>query len=138
MIAGLPDDEGSPYGLGVWITDRDGHQIVGHSGGMVGYVAQMLCDMDAGIGVIALANGPGGARTVAEYALDLARAASEGAALPDPPADAAADLMPYVGRRTAGRVGSPSMRPTSTRPTTPTWPGRSCGSAGAKAGASTT
>ena len=97
MIAGLPDDEGSPYGLGVWITDRDGHQIVGHSGGMVGYVAQMLCDMDAGIGVIALANGPGGARTVAEYALDLARAASEGAALPDPPADAAADLMPYVG-----------------------------------------
>ncbi|HET7171830.1 MAG TPA: serine hydrolase domain-containing protein [Gaiellales bacterium] len=97
MIAGLPDDEGSPYGLGVWITERKGHRIVGHSGGMVGYVAQMLCDMDAGLGVISLANGPGGARTVAEYALDLARAEHEGADLPDPPADGAADLTPYHG-----------------------------------------
>jgi len=98
MIDGLPDDEGSPYGLGVWITERNGHRIVGHSGGMVGYVAQMLCDMDAGLGVISLANGPGGARLVAEHALDLARAEHEGAALPDPPASGAADLRPYAGR----------------------------------------
>jgi D-alanyl-D-alanine carboxypeptidase len=97
MIDGLPDDEGVPYGLGLWITERDGHRIVGHSGGMVGYVAQMLCDMDAGIGVIALANGPSGARVVAEYAVDLARAEHEGAALPDPPADSPADLSAYVG-----------------------------------------
>jgi hypothetical protein len=97
MIDGLPDDEGTPYGLGLWVADRNGHRIVGHSGGMVGYVAQMLCDMDAGIGVIALANGPGGARAVAEYALDLARAEREGEALPDPPADGPPDLSEYAG-----------------------------------------
>jgi hypothetical protein len=97
MLEALPDDEGSPYGLGVWIADRDGHRIVGHSGGMVGYVAQMLCDMDAGVGVIALANGPSGARTVAEYGLDLARAEREGAELPDPTRDGPVDLTPYLG-----------------------------------------
>ena len=98
MIEGLPDDEGIPYGLGLAITDRNGHQVVGHSGGMVGYVAQMLCDMDAGVGAIALSNGPAGARTVAEYALDLARAEHEGAPLPDPPGDPAVDLSAYAGR----------------------------------------
>jgi D-alanyl-D-alanine carboxypeptidase len=97
MIDGLPDDEGTPYGLGLWITDRNGHRVVGHSGGMVGYVAQMLCDMDAGVGVIALSNGPAGARTVAEYALDLARAEHEGADLPDPPVDPGVDLSACVG-----------------------------------------
>lgn len=98
MIDGVPDEEGTPYGLGLAITDRGGHQVVGHSGGMVGYVAQMLCDMDAGVGVIALANGPAGATTVAEYALDLARAEHEGADLPDAPGDPVADLSAYVGR----------------------------------------
>jgi D-alanyl-D-alanine carboxypeptidase len=98
MIDGLPDDEGIPYGLGLAITERGGHQVVGHSGGMVGYVAQMLCDMDAGIGAIALSNGPSGARTVAEYALDLARAERDGADLPDPPGDPAIDLTAYAGR----------------------------------------
>jgi D-alanyl-D-alanine carboxypeptidase len=97
MIDGVPD-EGIPYGLGLRITDRDGHTVVGHSGGMVGYVAQMLCDMDAGVGAIALANGPSGARTVAEYALDVARAEREGAALPDLQADDRLDLGDRSGR----------------------------------------
>ena len=98
MIEGLPDDEGTPYGLGLWVTDRNGHQVVGHSGGMVGYVAQMLGDMDAGVGAVALSNGPAGAGTVAEYALDLARAEREEADLPDPPRDRAIDLSAYLGR----------------------------------------
>jgi D-alanyl-D-alanine carboxypeptidase len=98
MTDGVPDDEGIPYGLGLRITERAGHTVVGHSGGMVGYVAQMLCDMDAGVGTIALSNGPSGARTTAEYALDLARAEREGAALPDPPDDDRLDLGDRVGR----------------------------------------
>jgi hypothetical protein len=53
--------------------------------------------MDAGIGVIALANGPSGARTVAEYGLDLARAEREGADLPDPAGNGPVDLTPYLG-----------------------------------------
>ena len=97
MTDGVPDDEGIPYGLGLRITERAGHTVVGHSGGMVGYVAQMLCDMDAGVGTIALSNGPSGARTVAEYALDLARAEWERAALPDPPAEDRLDLGDRVG-----------------------------------------
>jgi D-alanyl-D-alanine carboxypeptidase len=98
MTEGLPDDEGVPYGLGLGISERAGHTLVGHSGRMVGYVAQMLCDMDAGLGATALANGPAGARTVAEYALDLARAESEGAPLPDTPAPDAVDLGDRAGR----------------------------------------
>jgi CubicO group peptidase (beta-lactamase class C family) len=106
MTDGVPDDEGIPYGLGLRITERTGHTVVGHSGGVVGYVAQMLCDIDAGVGTIALSNGPSGARTVAEYALDLARAEWEGAALPEPPAGDRLDL----GDR-AGRYGPVTMTP---------------------------
>ena len=98
MIDGVPDDEGEPYGLGLRISQRDGHTIVAHSGGMVGYVAQMLCDMDDEVGAIALTNGPAGATTVAEYALDLARAQTAQAALPDPPADEGLDLGERAGR----------------------------------------
>jgi D-alanyl-D-alanine carboxypeptidase len=98
MVDGVPDDEGIPYGLGLRVTERDGRLVVGHSGGMVGYVAQMLCDMDAGVGTIALSNGPSGARAVAEYALDLARAEWEEAALPDPPVEDRLDLGDRVGR----------------------------------------
>ncbi len=98
MIDGVPDDEGVPYGLGLRIAERGGHTVVGHSGGMVGYVAQMLCDMDAGVGTIALANGPAGARTAAEYALDLARARKAGEPLPDPPAGEVLDLGDRAGR----------------------------------------
>jgi D-alanyl-D-alanine carboxypeptidase len=109
MIDGLPDDEGIPYGLGLAITERGGHQVAGHSGGMVGYVAQMLCDLDAGVGAIALSNGPAGARTVAEYALDLARAEREGADLPDPPGDPAVDLSAYAGRYGPVTVSEPGI-----------------------------
>jgi hypothetical protein len=98
MTEGVPDDEGIPYGLGLRITERAGHLVVGHSGGMVGYVAQMLCDMDGGVGTVALSNGPSGARTVAEYALDLALAERAGSALPDPPDDDRLDLGDRSGR----------------------------------------
>jgi len=65
---------------------------------MVGYVAQMLCDMDAGVGAIVLSNGPSGASSVADYALDLARAEVERSALPDPPAAEASDPGDGAGR----------------------------------------
>ena len=98
MTDGLPDDEGTPYGLGLSITGTEGHTVVGHTGSMVGYRANMLCDLDSGVGAVALVNGPKGARVLAEYALALARAAREGTALPDPPPDPQPDLVPYTGR----------------------------------------
>ena len=105
MIDGLPDDEGTPYGLGVWITDRDGHQVVGHSGGMVGYVAQMLCDMDAGSASSRSRTAPGGARrspsTPSTWPVRSAREPTL-RIRPGP----SADLSAYVGR--TGRSRSPS------------------------------
>jgi hypothetical protein len=64
--------------------------------------------MDAGVGTIALSNGPSGASAVADYALDLVRAAGEGAALPDPPTAEALDLGERPGRYgpiTVGETG---------------------------------
>jgi D-alanyl-D-alanine carboxypeptidase len=98
MTDGLPDDEGVPYGLGLSIEERDGHTLVGHSGAMVGYRAQLACDLDAGVGAVVLVNGPRGSRPVADYALALGRAVRAGEPLPDVPADTPADLSEYVGR----------------------------------------
>jgi Beta-lactamase len=48
---------GDRYGYGLDIH-ADGF---GHGGDMLGYVARMLVDSEAGIGVVALVNGLGGA-----------------------------------------------------------------------------
>ena len=61
-----PGDE--PYGYGLDIHDDS----FGHSGDMLGYVAHMRADMDAGIGVVAFANGLGGAWLLGEGVLALA------------------------------------------------------------------
>jgi D-alanyl-D-alanine carboxypeptidase len=98
MTDGLPDDEGIPYGLGLGIEERDGHTLVGHGGSMVGYRAQLACDLAAGVAVVVLVNGPRGARQVADHALALARPARAGGRLPDPPDDQPPDLSPYTGR----------------------------------------
>ena len=76
---------GEQYGLGLCIQQVDGHQIVSHSGGTVGYTANLIADMDAGLGVIALTNGPVGPEKISQYALSLVRAALEGRELPEFP-----------------------------------------------------
>jgi len=98
MADGLPDDEGVPYGLGLTIEERDGHTLVGHGGSMVGYRAQLSCDAEAGVGAVALVNGPRAARAVVDYALALGRACRARAPFPDPPTDEPPDLEPYLGR----------------------------------------
>jgi hypothetical protein len=76
---------GEQYGLGLCIQQVDGHQIISHSGGMVGYTANLIADMDAGLGVIALTNGPVGPEKISQYALSLLRAVLEGGELPEFP-----------------------------------------------------
>ncbi len=76
----------------------------GHEGDMLGHVSYMRCDTAAGIGVVAFANGFGGAHTMGEAALAIAR----GDDPPDLPDDTAAPLeddgtcprewAPYLGR----------------------------------------
>lgn len=70
---------GQQYGLGLFLDAPWGHHVIGHSGGMVGYSSDMLVDLDAEVGVVALTNGDVDASLVTRGAL----AAFVGAVLPD-------------------------------------------------------
>ncbi|MGH9805410.1 MAG: serine hydrolase domain-containing protein [Candidatus Acidiferrales bacterium] len=75
----------SHYGYGLITRQEDGHTLIAHSGGMVGFAAQLLGDLEAGVGVVAFVNGPGRPGAVAEFALKAVRAALEGQELPPLP-----------------------------------------------------
>jgi hypothetical protein len=86
---GLPEEdreEGSFYGYGLHIGEEDGSLVVTHSGGMVGYYAAICADLDEGLGVAVLSNGPGDPVKIARFALRALRAAQRGQSLPNPPA----------------------------------------------------
>ncbi|MBN1318990.1 MAG: beta-lactamase family protein, partial [Anaerolineales bacterium] len=46
------------YGYGLDIEFKDGRTTIGHSGGMIGYVADVRTDLEAGLGAVVLINGP--------------------------------------------------------------------------------
>lgn len=73
------------YGLGLSIVDRNGHLIVGHGGGMMGFNTTIQGDLDAGLGFVLLMTGTTFPSAVAGYALQLLCAASEDTGLPDVP-----------------------------------------------------
>ena len=87
------------YGYGLAVRTTDGHTVVGHSGGMVGYFADLRTDLDAGLGVAVLASGPASPGLIAQQTLALFRAAAAGQDLPPLAADdpaavpAAADIV---------------------------------------------
>ncbi len=88
------------YGYGVMVRQEAGHTIVGHPGGMIGYAASLQVDLDAGVGVTVLVNGPGAPNLIGRFVLAAARAALEGKPLPALPEDAAPDaegMAAYVG-----------------------------------------
>lgn len=62
-------DESGAYGYGLEIRTLGGRRLIGHGGGMVGYVAGLQADREAGIGAVVLANGP------AAHPIALARTA---------------------------------------------------------------
>ena len=68
MKTAHPPYEGDGYGYGLEV-DEDG---IGHMGDMLGYVSYMRADTAAGIGVVAFANGTGGAWWLGEGALAIA------------------------------------------------------------------
>jgi D-alanyl-D-alanine carboxypeptidase len=74
------------YGLGSY--DAGGHLHIGHSGGMVGYFAWMLADMDAGLGTVVLVNGPGSPGLIGHAIIDHLRAARGDGEPPERPSGA--------------------------------------------------
>ena len=75
------------YGMGIW--QEDGHTVIGHGGGMLGYTSSIKGDLDAGLGVVVFFNGPGSPDDVAAFALRAMRAAEEKRELPALPAPGA-------------------------------------------------
>jgi CubicO group peptidase (beta-lactamase class C family) len=73
------------YGYGISVDEEEGHTVVGHGGGMVGYCAFILGDLDDGLGVVVLVNGPGEPAAIARFGLRLLRACNAGGELPPLP-----------------------------------------------------
>jgi D-alanyl-D-alanine carboxypeptidase len=65
------EEEGTSYGYGLVIGESDGRTLIGHGGGMVGYYSAILADMDEGVGIVVLTNGPGEPGEIARPALRL-------------------------------------------------------------------
>ena len=53
------------YGLGLQVIRTAGRRLVGHGGSMPGFLAEIVVDVDEGIGAVALANTTTGMRSVA-------------------------------------------------------------------------
>ncbi|MBK7716690.1 MAG: beta-lactamase family protein [Gemmatimonadetes bacterium] len=85
---------GSYYGYGVVLTDIEGDPVLWHSGGMPGFRAMLIGDLDERVGVVLLMNGPGAPRALGEYALRALIAARRGKAPPPVPVAAPADSIP--------------------------------------------
>jgi CubicO group peptidase (beta-lactamase class C family) len=85
VIQSVEGDEPRFYCYGLGIYDAGGHLYIGHGGGMVGYFAGMLGDIDAGLGAVVLVNGPGSPGLLGRAVIDHLRAVSEGSEPPDLP-----------------------------------------------------
>jgi CubicO group peptidase (beta-lactamase class C family) len=100
----IQEEDRTWYGYGLRLWDEDGHHLLGHTGGMVGYSSRMIGDLDAGLGVVAFVNGPETPSRIAAYALAVARAARAGAPFPPEPPAREALARPagdYAGTYTA-------------------------------------
>jgi D-alanyl-D-alanine carboxypeptidase len=87
VIKAEEEGDGSYYGYGLSIRKLDGQTFISHSGGMIGYYAFILMDMKDGLGSIVLMNAPCGKtdEKIANYALNLTRAALHNRKIPDVP-----------------------------------------------------
>jgi CubicO group peptidase (beta-lactamase class C family) len=75
------------YGYGMRTRHGVGYAAISHTGGMVGHYAALEGNLDDGVGVVALVNGPGAPVAVARDALNVLTAWVRGQPLPSlPPA----------------------------------------------------
>ena len=100
------------YGLGLDIMQKDGHLVIGHSGGMLGFVSYIEADMDAGFGLAAFTNVSRASyrpEDLVRLAATSIRAAIEGRPMPKLPEDYDANQVEnakdYAGTyRSGGRT----------------------------------
>ena len=97
----IPATEFGPtasYGYGIAVDELAGHTMLRHTGGMVSFMSSIMVDVGAGIGAFASINAQQGYRPnpVAQYAIQLMRAQSEGSALPASPAPSDASVVENV------------------------------------------
>jgi D-alanyl-D-alanine carboxypeptidase len=96
------------YGYGLVLREAEGHRHLLHSGrfGTGSYQSLLLADVDDGLGVIVLANGPGDVSEVPRFALKLLGAARHRHELPAvPPVSHPTHIGnagDYIGTYTAG------------------------------------
>jgi CubicO group peptidase (beta-lactamase class C family) len=91
--------ETAAYGYGLIIREWEGRRLLGHGGGMVGYLAGLQVDPESGLGAVVLQNGmSSNPMAIARAALRLARGAEAIAETPgDPPDDLAGVYAPDDG-----------------------------------------
>jgi len=105
------------YGLGLGIRTVNGHTYVGHTGGMLGFISEILADMDDGLGVVTLNNSHVDSNDIALNTLTMLNAAVRGKRLPSLPAPRdsfhvknASDYAGEYGRLDGKRVSFRSQR----------------------------
>ena len=74
------------YGYGIVTSELNDSTVLHHTGGMVGYASAMAGDLFAGLGAVAIVNGPGNPREIAWHALELLQASHHHRTLPGVPA----------------------------------------------------
>jgi len=84
-VVEVADEPGAFYGYAVLTRERHGHTLIGHSGGMVGFTALILADVDSGLGVVLLLNGTGERLEVGVHAIETLEAEAANRALPPVP-----------------------------------------------------
>ncbi|HEY7127629.1 MAG TPA: serine hydrolase domain-containing protein [Ktedonobacterales bacterium] len=92
---------GISYGYGVIVGEVDGHRCIWHDGEHVGYTSTSQCDLDDGLAVVVLDNGPFDAHGIGAFVLKTFRAALHQHALPDLPEHTptrVTNAAEYVGR----------------------------------------
>ncbi|MGH7149121.1 MAG: serine hydrolase domain-containing protein, partial [Planctomycetota bacterium] len=102
----VPGEEPEYYAYGMSVSRKEGRNLIAHGGGMVGYACGFTGDLDAGVGAVALVNGPGEPGSIARFAREAAAAALAGKALPPLPDPSSPTRVEKAGEY-AGRFRSP-------------------------------
>jgi len=84
----VPPDLGW-YGYGLYVGEKNGHLMAGHSGGTIGFTTDMLVDMTSSFGVVVLTNSFSLGRlwepSPSDFIMKTLNAQSKGASLPPVP-----------------------------------------------------